>query len=145
MRKQLNYTCMLKNLLKLYCIWTWDTLWCFLFGLVWIGFFSPIMRQWQNYFWDTISRIAVWDTNTKIIKTETLLHLNIKIFLYIFFFSILWLSNVCSAYGWLVHYLSLFISLKFLFVHLFWVFLFVHLFFPLSLTSLLWSPLTLPF
>jgi hypothetical protein len=27
MRKQPNYTCMLKNLLKLYCIWTWDTLW----------------------------------------------------------------------------------------------------------------------
>jgi hypothetical protein len=29
MRKQPNYTCMLKNLLKLYCIWTWDTLWGF--------------------------------------------------------------------------------------------------------------------
>jgi hypothetical protein len=27
MWKQLNYTCMLKNLLKLYCIWTWDTWW----------------------------------------------------------------------------------------------------------------------
>jgi hypothetical protein len=32
MRKQLNYTCMLKNLLKLYCIWSWDTWWvCFFF------------------------------------------------------------------------------------------------------------------
>jgi hypothetical protein len=30
MRKQPNYTCMPKNLLKLYCIWTWDTLWVFL-------------------------------------------------------------------------------------------------------------------
>jgi hypothetical protein len=25
MREQLNYNCKLKNLLKLYCIWTWDT------------------------------------------------------------------------------------------------------------------------
>jgi hypothetical protein len=31
MRKQANYTCMLKNLLKWYCIWTWDTLWVFFF------------------------------------------------------------------------------------------------------------------
>jgi hypothetical protein len=31
MRQQPNYTCMLKNLLKLYCIWTWDTLWWFFF------------------------------------------------------------------------------------------------------------------
>jgi hypothetical protein len=46
MRQQPNYTCMLKNLLKLYCIWTWDTLWCFiLFGLVWFGFF-PLW--WNN-------------------------------------------------------------------------------------------------
>jgi hypothetical protein len=31
MRKQLNYTCMLKNLLRLYCIWTWDNLLLFCF------------------------------------------------------------------------------------------------------------------
>jgi hypothetical protein len=31
MKKQPNYTCMLKNLLKLFCIWTWDTLWVFFF------------------------------------------------------------------------------------------------------------------
>jgi hypothetical protein len=29
MRKQPNYTCMLKNLLKLYCICSWDTLWVY--------------------------------------------------------------------------------------------------------------------
>jgi hypothetical protein len=91
-RQQPNYICMLKNLLKLYCIWTWDTLWCFLFvlfGLVWFGlvwFFSPLMRQWQNYLWDTISRIGGWGTNTKIIKTETLLHLNLEGFLFILFY-----------------------------------------------------------
>jgi hypothetical protein len=86
----------------------------FWFGLV---FFSPLMRQWQNY-WDTISRIGAWGTNTKIIKTETSLHFNLEIFLFfliLFTFlsqSSLCLSNICSAYCWLVHYLSLFISLK---------------------------------
>jgi hypothetical protein len=73
--------------------------------------------------------------NTKIINTETLLHLNLEIFLYIhtyffiyllfiiylfiyfYFQSSLCLSNAFSACGWLVHCLSLFISLKlFLFV-----------------------------
>jgi hypothetical protein len=89
-------------------------------------FFSPLMRQWQNYFWDTISRTGGWGTITKIIKIETLLHLNLEIFFrlfififyYYFFQSSLCLSNACSAYCWLVHYLSLFISLK-LFVCLF--------------------------
>jgi hypothetical protein len=38
------------------------------------------MRQKQNYFWDTISRIGGWGINTKIIKTETLLHLSLDIF-----------------------------------------------------------------
>jgi hypothetical protein len=102
-----------------------------LFGLVW--FFSPLMTQWQNYFWDTISRIGGWGTNTKIIKTETLLNLNLEIF----FQSSLCLSNACSAYCWLVHYLYLFISLKLFCLFLCFVFytcLFVFLF---SLTSLL--------
>jgi hypothetical protein len=44
---------------------------CFvLLCFAWFGFFSPLMRQKQNYFWDTISRIGGWGTNTKIIKTE---------------------------------------------------------------------------
>jgi hypothetical protein len=90
---------------------------CFVwFGLVWV--FSPMMKQWQNYFWDTISRIVGWRTNNKIIKTQTSLHLNLEnffpfiYFLFLFFFYPLCLSNACSAYGWLVHYLSLYISLK---------------------------------
>jgi hypothetical protein len=37
-RKQPNYTCMLKNILKLYCVWTWDTSWCFCF-FVFLVFF----------------------------------------------------------------------------------------------------------
>jgi hypothetical protein len=97
------------------------------FGLV----FSRLVRKQQNYFWDTISRIGGWGTNTKIIKTETLLHLNLEIFflfhfIYLFFLvfifcffifqSSLCLSNACSAYCWSVHYLSLLISLKLLFV-----------------------------
>jgi hypothetical protein len=141
MRQQSNYTCMLKNLLKLYWIWTWDTLWVFccccsvLFVLFCFQFFSLLMRQWQNYFWDTISRIGSWGANTKIIKTETLLHLNLEIFfiylLFLLFFILYfrsshYLSNACLAYCWLVHYLSLFISLKlFLFVLFFSTCLFI--------------------
>jgi hypothetical protein len=102
----------------------------FLFGLVW--FFSTLMRQWQNYFWDTISRIGSWGTNTKIFKPKTLFHLNVEIFFIYFFFQYsLCLSNACWAYCWLVHYLSMFISLKLLFVCLFFliVCLFVFPFF----------------
>jgi hypothetical protein len=54
-----------------------------------------------------------------------------------FFFLILCLSNACSAYHWLVHYLSLFISLAF-FLLLFFqllVFPFFFTFFTFSLLS----------
>jgi hypothetical protein len=110
------------------------------FCLVW--FFSPLMRQRQNYIWDTISRIVGWGSNAKIIKTEALLHLNLEIlfiYLILLFFShsSLCLSNACSAYYWSVHYLSLFISLKIFCLFVCFGFLFVYLFFPLSLTSLL--------
>jgi hypothetical protein len=143
MRQQPNFTCMLKNLLKLYCIWSWDTRWyffvlccCVWFGLVW--FFSPLKRQRQNYFWDTISRIGGWGNNIKIIKTETLLHLNLEIFfnysifcqLFIYlFFNHLCLSNACSSYYW-----YLFISLKLFCLFLcFVVFYFLFLCFSLFL------------
>jgi hypothetical protein len=52
-RQQMNYTCMLKNLLKLYCIWTWDTLWGFfvLFCevLFYFGFSSLFPLWWDNH------------------------------------------------------------------------------------------------
>jgi hypothetical protein len=114
-------------------VWVLGFLFCF--------FFSPSMRQWQNYFWDTKFKIGGWGTNTKIIKTETLLHLNLEILFYFIFQSSLCLSNACLVYCWLVHYLSLFTSLK-----LFCLFvLLVYLFFPFSLPSLLSLSLTLPF
>jgi hypothetical protein len=122
MRQQPNYTCMLKILLKLYCIWTWDTLWgffcfvlfcCVFFFLV----FFPLRRQWQNYFWDTISRIVGCGTTTKLLRLKLIaFELGDFFFIYLFFsfylFNPLCLSNACSAYCWLVHSLSLFISLK---------------------------------
>jgi hypothetical protein len=129
MRQKLNYTCMQKNLLETVLHLNLGHFVVFWFGLVW--FSSPLMRQRQNYFWDTISRIGGWGTNIKIIMTETLLHLNLEIF---FQYS-LCPSNACLAYCWLLHYLSLFISLKLLFVC--FVFLLVYLFFPFSLPSLL--------
>jgi hypothetical protein len=49
----------------------WRTNWnCIAFELgifcfVLFFVFSHLMRQWQNYVWDTISRIGGWGTNTK--------------------------------------------------------------------------------
>jgi hypothetical protein len=84
MRKQLNYTCMLKNLLKLYCIWTWDTL-CFgFFGAVLFYFMCSLW--WDNYRATTEapSPELEAETNTKFIKAENSLHLNLEVF---FFYS----------------------------------------------------------
>jgi hypothetical protein len=51
MRKQPNYTCMLKNLLKLYCIWTSDTLWVFYFFVLFctVLFYFIFPLWWDNY------------------------------------------------------------------------------------------------
>jgi hypothetical protein len=50
------------------------------------------MRQLQNNIWGTISRIGGWGMNTKIIKTETLLHLNLEGFLnYLFIYFSLYI------------------------------------------------------
>jgi hypothetical protein len=117
-----NYTCMLKNLLKLYCIWTWDTLWCFFCFVLFcfLFFFPPLMRQWQNYFRDTISKIGGWVTTPKLLRLKLYCIWIWRFFTFLFYLffsqSSLCLSNACSAYCWLVHYLSLFISLKLFFV-----------------------------
>jgi hypothetical protein len=85
---------------------------------------------------------------------QILLHLHLKIFKYFFLVSLIFLfsfflffsfyfqsslclSNACSAYCWLVHYLSLFIFLKHFLLFCCLFFLLVSLFFPISLTSLL--------
>jgi hypothetical protein len=64
MREQPNYTCKLKNLLKLYCIWTWDTWWGYFCACVYsfvLLYASPLMRKLQNNIWGTISRIGDCD------------------------------------------------------------------------------------
>jgi hypothetical protein len=106
----------------------------FFFFFFFFCFFSPFFGKLQKQLWD-------WGTNTKIIKTETLLHLNLEFILFYFillFHSYLCLSNACLAYCWLVHYLSLFISLKLfcLFVLVFFFTYFVSPFSSLSLLSL---------
>jgi hypothetical protein len=70
MRKQLNYTCMLKNLLKRYCISTWDNLWICLFFLFFFSYVTPLMRQLQNNIWGTISRIGGWGTKPKLLRLK---------------------------------------------------------------------------
>jgi hypothetical protein len=119
--------------LEIFCF----LLFCFWFGF--FGFFPPFMRKQQNFFSESNTRTGGWRTNTKIIKTETSLHLNLGIFLLLS--SSLCLSNACLAHHWLVHYLSLFISLALYFFvcGCVCVCLFVCLFcfFPCSLPSLL--------
>jgi hypothetical protein len=56
------------------------------FVCLFVFFFSPLMSQWQNFFPDTNTRTRGWRTNTKIIKTETLLQLNLGIFFFFFLF-----------------------------------------------------------
>jgi hypothetical protein len=85
-----------------------------------------LMRQWQNYFWDSISRIGGWGINTQIIKTETLLHLKLGNY-----FSVLSLSLYClfsllliRTVSLTVYYLKIFVCLLFcLLVYLFFTFL----------------------
>jgi hypothetical protein len=111
--------------------------------------FSPLMRQIN--IWGTISWIGGWGMNTKWLRLKFYCIWTWK-YLYIFFFHnfyfdfyfftfyfqpSLCLSNAFSAYGWLVHCLYLFISLKlFLFVSLF-CFFYLFICFPFPLTSLL--------
>jgi hypothetical protein len=101
MREQLNYTCMLKNLLKLHCIWTWDTWWVFVCVCVCVCgcvdlfyFMHPLW--WDNYRTtsEAPSQGLETETDTQIIKTETSLHLNLEVFWFFgvffnFLFSIL--------------------------------------------------------
>jgi hypothetical protein len=160
MRKQLNYTCMLKNLLKLYCIWTCDAWWVFFFLLM-------LPLWWDNYrttseapspgleaeertpkllrlklhciwTWRFFKKIFIYFLFYiiyiyKIFSFIYLFFIFIITFIFIFYFqSSLCLSNTFSAYCWLVHSL-LFISLKlFLFVSLF-CFLFFFLLICFSL------------
>jgi hypothetical protein len=125
-RQKLNYTCMLKNLLKLYCIWSWDTLWCFVwFGLVSFPFDKTMtelllrhhLRMEAEGLTPNLLRLklsSIW--TWRFFYFFYFLFFLISIFIYFLFYflsqSSLCLSNACSAYTWFVHYLSLFISFK---------------------------------
>jgi hypothetical protein len=81
MRKQLNYTCMLKNLLKLYCIWTWDTWWgfCVCVCVVLFYFMRPLWWDNNRTTTEASSPGLETETGTQIIKTKTSLHLNLEV------------------------------------------------------------------
>jgi hypothetical protein len=69
----------------------------------------PLKKKLQNN-WGTISRIGGWGTITKIIKTETLLHLNLEIlFIYLLFVLFYFM------YFLFTYFLFLFLPLFFLF------------------------------
>jgi hypothetical protein len=100
-------------------------------------FFFPLVRQWQSYYSNTNTRTGCWRSNTRTIKTETLLHLNLGLF-FLFFFSLLFsffsfFLNAYLLHCWLVHYLSLLVSSVLKFFSLF--FSFCALFFLLLFHS----------
>jgi hypothetical protein len=135
MRQWLNYNLMLKYLLKLYCIWTWDILLCSLFVCFIFWVFFPI-------WWDNDRTTS--ETPSLGLEAEGLTPKLLRLKLYCiwtwgFFLSSPCLSSACLAYCWLVHYLSLFISLILIFFLWFvlLIYLLVCLFFPFSLPSLL--------
>jgi hypothetical protein len=110
----------------------WETYWkytafelgtlCGFFFLVLCDFVlfyvTPLMRQLQNNIWGTISRTGGWGTNTKIIKTETSLHLNSEVFFLSFYFFYIYIFS--------------FIYLFFIFILIFILFFFI--FSPLSVS-----------
>jgi hypothetical protein len=146
MREQPNYTCMLKNLLKLYCIWTWDTLWVFFLCVQFCSTLSvPFdettteqhlrqhLQDWRLRWTPKLLKLkihCIWTWRFFFFSFCFILFIYIYIFLsftyflflffslfffifYIFYFysslysfflfSILCLSNACSAYYRLVH------------------------------------------
>jgi hypothetical protein len=158
---------MLKNLLKRYCIWTWDTVWFFFVCVCAVLFYFIFPLWWDNYKtsetpspgleaegwtpkWLRLKLHCNWTWSFFLFSILFYLYIYIYVFsfiylffifilifiLFIFLFSILCLSNAFSAYGWLAHCLSMFISLKLscLFVCFFLLFCFVfqldYLFFP---------------
>jgi hypothetical protein len=124
MRKEPNYTCMLKNLLKLYCIWTWDTLcvfFVFCFHAVLFYFMHPL---WWNNYRTTSEAPSPWletEMDTKIVKTKTSLHLNLEVFVlvllllfFIFYFSFCFIFFIYILLSF-TYFLFLFLSLFFSF------------------------------
>jgi hypothetical protein len=112
MTKQPNYNWMLKNLLKLYCIRTWDTLWGFFFLVCFVCFCSILFFPFDGTTTEQHLRhhlqVGGRRMNTKIIKTEITLHLNWRLFLcFILFFIHIFLLFTC--------FLFLFLSLFYLF------------------------------
>jgi hypothetical protein len=108
MRKQLNYTCMLKNLLKRYCISTWDNLWICLFFLFFFSYVTPLMRQLQNNIWGTISRIGGWGTKPKLLKLK--LHcIWTSRFFFLFYYFLLYISFYFIFYTYIYFFFHLFI------------------------------------
>jgi hypothetical protein len=111
------------------------------FGLF---YFSPLMRELQKNIWGTISKIGGWGTNTKIAFELGVFFIFYFFYIYVFSFisfsffifyfqSSLCLSNAFSAYGWIVHCLSLFISLKLFCLFLCFVFFYLFICFSLFL------------
>jgi hypothetical protein len=128
-------------------------LWCFFclfvwFALVWFGFF-PLWWDNDRTTSETPSPgLEAEGLTPKLLRLKlyciwTWRFLNYFYFYFISFFSqsSLCLSNACSAYYWLVHYLSLLISLKFFCFSLYFFYLFV---FP-SFFNFFAFPLLSPF
>jgi hypothetical protein len=125
MRKQPIYTCMLKNLLKLYCIWTWDTLWVFLLLLFCAVLFYLMFPLWWDNYWTTYEAPSPeletegWTPKLLILKLHCiwtwrflLLFLFFIYFLLFYFLFILFYIYIFLSF---TYFLFLFLSSFFLF------------------------------
>jgi hypothetical protein len=73
-----------------------------------------LVRQWQSYYSNTNTRTGCWRSNSRTTKTDISVHLNKG---FSFFFSLLFSFfsfslNAYLVHCWLVHHLSLLISLN---------------------------------
>jgi hypothetical protein len=90
MRKQPKYTCMMKNLLELYCIWTWDTLLVFVFCFCFfVQFCSTLCISFDETTTEQHLRHHLQDLRLR--RTPKLLRLKLhciwtwRVFIYLFF------------------------------------------------------------
>jgi hypothetical protein len=132
MRKQPNYTCMLKNLLKLYCTWTWYTLWGFFVCVCAVLFYFMRPLWWDNY--RTTSEAPSpgleAETDTKLLRMK--LH---GIWTWRFFFILFSIFHIVLFYFIYIFFLS-FTYFLFLFLSLFFLFFIFNL---LSISLCLFS------
>jgi Na+/melibiose symporter-like transporter len=123
MREQPNYTCKLKNLLRLSCIWTWDTWWvffCVCVCVVLFYFMHPLW--WDNY--RTTSEAPSPGLETD--RTTKLLRLKLHC-IWLGGFFVFWFFGFFK-FSIFSFYVNTFLYTDFSFIYLFFIFILIFIF-----------------